>query len=984
MPRIRHLLAFTFALTCSAALRAAPGDLDASFGGGDGWVSTGFQNNSNAVGRAVIQQADGKLVVAGYNNYDFALVRYNADGSLDTSFDGDGKVTTTIGAGGRAYSVIQQMDGKLVVAGYNGDGFNGYIALARYNADGSLDASFDGDGILSTAIGLPRDDRAYSVIQQTDGKLVVAGSSYNNGRYWGEDWDRQEIALVRYNEDGSLDTSFDGDGKLTITVGGEFNAATSVIQQSDGKLVVAGFNTDDRVTTDFALVRYNEDGSLDTSFDSDGVLTTEIGSSDDTAFSMIQQADGKLVVSGFSRHFSNGLNDDFALVRYNTDGSLDTSFGSGGKLTTAIGTNVDYGQSVIQQSDGKLVVAGSSYSDNLDLALARYNANGSLDASFGNGGKLITAISSANDYGYSIIQQANGRLVVAGYAAGMPTGQEFVVARYESGQPDTDSDGVIDALDNFPFDTDNDGIDNDADTDDDNDTVVDASDNCPFLANSVQTNTDGDGQGDACDSDDDGDSVADSSDNCPLIANTNQLDWDGDGLGDKCDDPVPLPEDTVGGLKKDNTGKAVAFAGDFNGDGYGDYVIGIVGYDIPAAPPARAISNAGRAVVVSGMNGSILAALNGTAASEALGSAVAGGADIDGNGFDDVVIGSPNASKTKVGSVTVLYGPDGSRSAVINGTEARSLFGSSLAVGDVNGDGYADVVVGAPKAANPLGPKRLTMAGSVTVYSGDSLTPLGTPYYGATAGALAGTAVAVGDFNGAGGAEVVVGAPNDDTYTNDVRPKKLTDVGSVKVYTYGEVEPIYTQYGQVTKDNLGKALAAGGDVNGDGVADILAGAPGLDHPTDRKLRDVGGFAVLYGSNKGTYQQPVFALGSNPRSGLGSVVALGDVNGDGRADLIVSAPLDDKPTSNPKKPIMDTGSVSVFDGVSLSAIGTTQYGAVSKDGFGNAIGAGDLNNDGYADLIIGIPGFDTSILVNGRPRVLRDAGKAQVLSGAGLL
>jgi uncharacterized delta-60 repeat protein len=199
-------------------------------------------------------------------------VRYNADGSLDTGFDGDGKVTTAIGAStDYGYSVIQQSDGKLVVAGtsYNGSSYD--FALVRYNADGSLDASFDGDGIVTTAIGAAN-DYAQSVIQQADGKLVVAGYSYNGSNY--------DVALVRYNTDGSLDTGFDGDGKVTTAIGTGYDEGYSVIQQADGKLVVAGTSYNGS-SNDFALVRYNADGSLDASFDGDGIVTTAIGAGDD-------------------------------------------------------------------------------------------------------------------------------------------------------------------------------------------------------------------------------------------------------------------------------------------------------------------------------------------------------------------------------------------------------------------------------------------------------------------------------------------------------------------------------------------------------------------------------------------------------------------------------------------------------------------------------------------------------------------------------
>jgi uncharacterized delta-60 repeat protein len=424
MKTLRHALVFISALLGTSSLHAAPGDLDLSFGGG-GKVTTAI-GAANDYAQSVIQQADGKLVVAGYSwngsNDDVALVRYNTDGSLDTGFDGDGKVTTAIGTGyDEGYSVIQQADGKLVVAGtsYNGSSYD--FALVRYNTDGSLDTGFDGDGKVTTAIGAG-DDYGYSVIQQSDGKLVVPGTSYNGSSY--------DFALVRYNADGSLDASFDGDGIVTTAIGAANDYAQSVIQQADGKLVVAGTSYNGS-SYDVALVRYNTDGSLDTGFDGDGKVTTAIGTGYDEGYSVIQQADGKLVVAGTSY---NGSSNDFALVRYNADGSLDASFDGDGIVTTAIGAANDYAQSVIQQADGKLVVAGYSWNgSNDDVALVRYNEDGSLDTSFDGDGKVTTAIGAGDDYGRSVIQQADGKLVVAVHSS---NGNNYDVAlvRYDSGQ----------------------------------------------------------------------------------------------------------------------------------------------------------------------------------------------------------------------------------------------------------------------------------------------------------------------------------------------------------------------------------------------------------------------------------------------------------------------------------------------------------------------------------------------------------------------
>jgi uncharacterized delta-60 repeat protein len=226
-------------------------------------------------------------------------------------------------------------------------------------AEGDLDTSFDSDGKVTTDIG-GIDNRARSVAIQSDGKIVAAGYSNPGSNY--------DFTLARYNTDGTLDTNFDSDGKVTTAIGSGTDQAFSVAIQSDGKIVAAGYSNNGS-NDDFALVRYNTDGSLDTSFDSDGKVTTAIGGSDDRAHSVAIQSDGKIVVAG---HSDNGSNEDFALVRYNTDGTLDTSFDSDGKVTTAIGSASDFARSVAIQSDGKIVAAGRSTGSNDDFALVRY------------------------------------------------------------------------------------------------------------------------------------------------------------------------------------------------------------------------------------------------------------------------------------------------------------------------------------------------------------------------------------------------------------------------------------------------------------------------------------------------------------------------------------------------------------------------------------------------------------------------------------
>ncbi len=341
------------------------GSLDTSFDT-DGKLTTAIGTDDDSA-RAIAIQSDGKIVAAGYSwngtDYDFALARYNTDGSLDTSFDTDGKVTTAFGTGDdSARAIAIQSDGKIVAAGYSWNGTDYDFALARYNTDGSLDASFDTDGKVTTAFGT-MNDIAVAIAIQSDGKIVAAGSSWNDANQY------YDFALARYNTDGSLDTSFDTDGKLTTAFGSFNDEAYAIAIQSDGKIVAAGYSSNG-ANDDFALARYNTDGSLDTSFDADGKLTTAIGASNAQAYAIAIQSDDKIVAAGYS---SNGANLDFTLARYNTDGSLDTSFGADGKLTTAIGTSYDFTTAIAIQSDGKIVAAGYlSYGAPNDFALARY------------------------------------------------------------------------------------------------------------------------------------------------------------------------------------------------------------------------------------------------------------------------------------------------------------------------------------------------------------------------------------------------------------------------------------------------------------------------------------------------------------------------------------------------------------------------------------------------------------------------------------
>ncbi len=423
---LKTALLITAYFTLPVTLLAQNGSLDLSFDT-DGMVITNITGDYN-YGHSVAIQSDGKIVVAGFSSNgidnDFALVRYNTNGSLDNTFDTDGMLTTAIDSfSEEAYSVAIQNDGKILVAGFSYNGIDNDFALVRYNANGSLDTTFDTDGIITTTVGISN-DFGQSLAIQSDGKIVIAGYSYIGGN--------SKITLMRYNSNGSLDNTFDTDGILTTSIGTSNDFVQSLAIQSDGKIVVAG-NSYNGANYDFALVRYNTNGSLDNTFDADGIVLTAIGTSNDYGHSLAIQSDGKIVMAGYS---SNGIKFDFALLRYNTNGSLDNTFDTDGILTTSVGNADDYGMSVVIQSDGKIFVAGVSYNGaNNDFALVCYNTNGSLDNTFDTDGIVTTPIGTVGDEGYSVVLQSDGKIVVAGLSFNNSGSSDFAVVRYNNNTP---------------------------------------------------------------------------------------------------------------------------------------------------------------------------------------------------------------------------------------------------------------------------------------------------------------------------------------------------------------------------------------------------------------------------------------------------------------------------------------------------------------------------------------------------------------------
>ena len=415
------------------ALPDGAGSLDSAFGS-DGVVITDIGSSSMDEARAVALRSNGEIVVAGASGGDFAVAIYGYDGRFQTSF------STDIGTGTKdTAAAVAEFDARTttVVAGTSSesDGSGGFedgdFAVARYTS-GRLDANFgplvggSGTGKVVTDIGTGTDDEANAMVVQSDGKIVVAGTSDG------------DFAVVRYTTGGELDNTFGAvvsgstrSGKVVTDIGSSSADGANAVAMDGDKIVVAGFSD-----SEFAVARYTSAGELDTSFSTDGKATADVGAGLDFASAVAVGSDGTITVVGGG---ANAEEDDFhwVMARFTSAGALDTSFDSDGKVVTNLGIGLDEARAVHLGDDGKIVVAGYADVDgiiNNDFAVARYNAAGSLDAGFGGDydndntpdGYVVTDIGSSSiDGANAVAVQPNGRIVAAG-----TSGNDFALARY--------------------------------------------------------------------------------------------------------------------------------------------------------------------------------------------------------------------------------------------------------------------------------------------------------------------------------------------------------------------------------------------------------------------------------------------------------------------------------------------------------------------------------------------------------------------------
>jgi uncharacterized delta-60 repeat protein len=327
---------------CVGRLRSANGTLDPTFGSGGKRVIDFGTDDESVYGAAL--QADGKIVLAGDSRLQPAVVRLKANGTLDTSFDGDGRKLFSWGAIGRVTAVVVAPNGKILLGGFSGPE-GGNIQVARLNANGAFDTTFGTAGIAAVDFGGTEFGEA--IARQADGRILVVGRSSVAG-----------AVVARLRATGVLDPDFGGDGRVTLPGGGGVNA---VLVQPDRNIVIAGNASGSATMT---VTRLKPDGSLDTGFGSGGTTTVAFGSLANPLGGAARQPDGKIVIAGYTQD-----GEDVAVARLNANGSLDATFGAGGKATVDFGA-ATFGSAVALAPNGRIVVAGQKTGGD-DVAVAR-------------------------------------------------------------------------------------------------------------------------------------------------------------------------------------------------------------------------------------------------------------------------------------------------------------------------------------------------------------------------------------------------------------------------------------------------------------------------------------------------------------------------------------------------------------------------------------------------------------------------------------
>ncbi len=419
-----------FILLCVACSLATllsaqqPGTLDVSFDL-DGKVTSDFTSNAELAYTMKILNS-GRILVAGQAkpgaNFDMVLTAYNSSGKVDSTFGINGKTFTDLGNNELAADMLIQPDGKILLIGNTtaANNSNGKWMVSRYSASGFPDSTFGTNGSVTLDFNPAMVERANAGALQADGKLLVIGYSamqgYNN-------------TLARFTTSGSLDSTFGVNGVLVYPLGPFEDYGSDIEVQSDGKYVIGGLRMYGG-GYNFALARLYSNGGTDSSFGINGFIETDFGFNDDDLIGAIYLHGNNITAVGSSGY--NGDTDP-AIARYTANGLPDSSFGVNGKLTTHVGVGYGHLTSAVIQPDGKLLATGYARNPlNDDFVLLRYNVDGTLDNSFNSTGLVTTAFFSSEDQAYNIQLQPDGKAVMAG-ATFNGTSSDIALARYYTG-----------------------------------------------------------------------------------------------------------------------------------------------------------------------------------------------------------------------------------------------------------------------------------------------------------------------------------------------------------------------------------------------------------------------------------------------------------------------------------------------------------------------------------------------------------------------
>jgi uncharacterized delta-60 repeat protein len=415
--RFNSLTLFVLSIFLGVNAFAGTVSLDPTFNG------TGYRiqsiSSEGAIGESVAVQSDGKIVLGGWTLSiavygSFAAMRVNANGTLDSTFNNDGLVTSAVNNFNRGDTLLMQPDGKILLGGdaYSGDS-NDNFTILRYNTNGFLDTTFDGNGVATHNVSGFSDEHSYDMALQPDGKIVMVGTTAADDNL------PTDIVIMRLNTNGSLDPTFNGTGILPVRFQNVSESANAVIIQPDGKIVIGGY-LNNSIKDEFLLMRFNANGSPDTTFGSGGLTITSVSGGNDRIRAMAVQSDGKILAGGGT-----------SVARYTANGNLDTTFGSSGSRSTPHIFN-----KIIVRSDDKFLVGGAPGG----FTVSRYQANGTIDTSFNATGTAAANIPGNSCTGNSLAVQGDNKIVMGGHCTAN-NNTTFAVVRL---QEEISAKGVFD------------------------------------------------------------------------------------------------------------------------------------------------------------------------------------------------------------------------------------------------------------------------------------------------------------------------------------------------------------------------------------------------------------------------------------------------------------------------------------------------------------------------------------------------------------